>query len=102
MRHLTLLVGTPELRYVHADDAETTNDFGRVRDLLAAKEELGRIFVPVLVEASETLGREADGGGGCEVEVARVEEVEEGVLKNLSPHLEVFEVCAAGLFGGIS
>jgi methylmalonyl-CoA mutase cobalamin-binding subunit len=54
-------------------------------------------MVPVLVEALEAVGREADRGCGGKVEVARVEEVEEGVLQDFGPDFEVFEVCAAGL-----
>jgi len=55
---------------VHADDAEAADDFGRVGDLLRAEEELGRVLVPVLVEALEAVGGEANRGCGGEVEVA--------------------------------
>jgi hypothetical protein len=55
---------------VHADDAEAADDFGAVGDLLGAEEQLGRVVVPVFVEALEAVGGEADGGCGCEVEVA--------------------------------
>ena len=65
--------------------------------MLRAEQEFWRVAVPVLVEALEAVGREADGGCGGEVEVAGVEEVEERVLKDFGPDLEVFEVCAAGL-----
>ena len=84
-------------RGVHADDAQAANDFRAVGDLLAAQEELGRVLVPVLVEALEAVGGEADGCCGGEVEIAAVEEVEEGVLEDFGPDFEVFEVCAAGL-----
>jgi hypothetical protein len=82
---------------VHANDTETTDDLGAVTDLLGAQEEFGRVLVPVLVEALEAVGGEADGGRGCEVEVSGIEEVEEGVLEDFGPDFEVFEVCAAGL-----
>ena len=86
-------------RRVHADDAQPADYLGGIADLLAAQQQLGRVFVPVVVEALEPAGRKADRSRGCEVEVARVEEVEEGVLEDLGPDLEVFEVGAAGLRG---
>ena len=84
---------------IHADDTEAADDFRRVGDLLGAQEQLGSILVPVFVEAVETVGREADGCCGGEVEVSRVEEVEERVLEHFGPYFEVFEVCAARLRG---
>ena len=80
---------------VHADAAQTADDLGGVGDLLGAEEELVGVAVPVVKEALEAGGGEADGGGGGEVEVAAVEEVEEGVLQDFGPHLEVLEVGAA-------
>lgn len=80
---------------VHGDDAQAADDLGRVGDLLRAQQQLGRVAVPVVVEALEAVGRQADGGGGREVEVAAVEEVEERVLQHLGPDLEVLEVGAA-------
>jgi hypothetical protein len=82
---------------VHSDDAQAPDNLGAVGDLLRAQEEFRGVLVPVLVEALEAIGREADAGGGGEVEVAAVEEVEEGVLEDFGPDFEVFEVCAAGL-----
>lgn len=60
-----------------------------------AEQDLVGVAVIVLVEATEALGREPDRGGCGEVDVAAVEEVEEGVLQNLGPHGEVLEVGAA-------
>lgn len=80
---------------VHADAAQTLDDLGGVGDLLRAEEQLVGVAVPVVVEALEAVGRELDGGGGGEVEVAGVEQVQEGVLKHLSPYLEVLEVRTA-------
>ena len=80
---------------VHADAAQPADDLGGVGDLLGAEEELVGVAVPVVKEALEAGGGEADGGGGGEVEVAAVEEVEEGVLQDFGPHLEVLEVGAA-------
>lgn len=77
---------------VHADNTETADDLGSVGDGLRAEEELVIVVVPVLVEALEAGGREADRGGGSEVKLAGVEEVEEGILDNLSPDVEVLEV----------
>lgn len=77
---------------VHADNTETADDLGSVGDGLGAEEELVIVVVPVLVEALEALGGEADRGGGSEVELAGIEEVEEGILDNLSPDVEVLEV----------
>lgn len=82
---------------VHSNNTQPSNNFGAVGHLLAAQEQLGRVAVPVFVEALEAVGGEADRGRGGEVEVARVEEVEEGVLEHFGPDFEVFEVCAAGL-----
>ena len=80
---------------VHADAAEATDDLGGVGDLLGAEEELAGVLLPVVVEALEAVWGEADGGCGCEVEVAAVEEVEEGVLEDFGPDFEVLEVRAA-------
>lgn len=80
---------------VHADTAKTTDDLGGVGDLLRAEEELAGVALPVIVEALEAVWGEADGGCGCEVEVSAVEEVEEGILQDFGPDLEVLEVCAA-------
>lgn len=80
---------------VHSDTPETTDDLGAVGDLLGTEEELVGVLLPVIVEALETVGGETDGSSGGEVQVSAVEEVEEGVLQNLSPDLEVLEVGAA-------
>ena len=77
---------------VHADDAQAADDFRGVGDLLAAEEEFGSVAVVALVEALEAVGGEADRGGGGEVEVTAVEEVEEGVLQDFGPDFEVLEV----------
>ena len=53
------------------------------------------VILPAVVEALEAVGGEADGGRGSEIEVTAVEEVEEGVLQDLSPDFEVFEVSTA-------
>lgn len=82
-------------RGVHADAAQAADDFGGVGDALRAEKELVGIAVPVVVEALEAVGGETDGGGCGEVEVAAVEEVEEGVLEHFGPDLEVLEVSAA-------
>jgi hypothetical protein len=80
---------------VHADNAQSLDDLGGVRDGLRAEEELRRVTLVVVVEALETVGAESDGGRGSEVEVAAVEEVEEAVLQHLGPDLEVLEVGTA-------
>ena len=80
---------------IHADAAQAADDLGGVGDGLAAEEQLAGVALPVVVEALEAVGGEADGGGGGEVEVAAVEEVEEGVLQDFGPDLEVVEVGAA-------
>lgn len=77
---------------VHADDAETSDDLRGVGDLLRAEEELVVVMVPVVVEALEAIWREADGGCGCEIELAGIEEVEEGVLEDFGPDGQVLEV----------
>jgi ferredoxin len=82
---------------VHTDNTEAADNLGAVTDLLRAQEEFGRVLIPVLVEALEAVGGEADGGRGCEVEVPRVEKVQEGVLEDFGPDFEVFEVCTARL-----
>lgn len=77
---------------VHADNTEALDDLWRVRDLLGAEKKLVVVVVPVVVETLETVWGETDGGGGSEVELSRVEKIEEGILENLSPHSEVLEV----------
>lgn len=77
---------------VHADDAETADNLGGVGDLLATEEELVVVRLPVVVEALEAVGGEADGGGRRKVETARVEEIEESILDDLCPDLEVLEI----------
>ena len=77
---------------VHANDTETADDLGGVGDGLGAEEELVIVVVPVLVEALEAVGGEADRGGGSKVKLAGVEEVEEGILYNLDPDVKVLEV----------
>jgi len=77
---------------VHADDAETLDDLGRVGDLLRAEEELVEVMLPVVVEALEAIWREADGGCGGEIKLAGVEEVEERVLEDFGPDGQVLEV----------
>lgn len=77
---------------VHADDSQTANDLGRVGHLLAAQQQLVVVSFPVVVEALEAVGREADRCGRGEVETARVEEIQESILNNLGPDLEVLKV----------
>ena len=77
---------------VHANDTETTDDLGRVADLLGAEEKLVIVVLPVVVEALEPSRREADRCRRGEIKTARVEQVEEGVLDDFSPDLEVAEV----------
>lgn len=79
-------------RCVHADNTKTLDDLGSVGDSLASEEDLVGVGVPVVVEALETVGREASRRGGSVVELARVEEIEESVLDNLGPDLEVLEL----------
>jgi len=82
---------------VHADNTETSDNLGRVGNNLGTKQKLVVVAVPVVVEALETIGREADGGGGGKLELARVKEVEEVVLEHFGPDTEVleFRVCQA-------
>ena len=80
---------------VHADAAESANNLGGVGDLLRAEEQLIGVAVPVVVEALEAVWGESNGGGGREVEIATIKQVEEGVLQHLGPDLEALEVGAA-------
>jgi len=77
---------------VHADDTQTTNDLRRVADGLRAEQKLVVVRIPVVVKPVEALGAEADRGRSREVELARVEEVEESVLDHLGPYIEVLVV----------
>ncbi|KAI6775942.1 hypothetical protein HG530_002700 [Fusarium avenaceum] len=79
-------------RGVHANDTETLDDLGGVGNSLASQKDLVGVGVPVVIEALEAVGREADGGGSGVVELSRVEEVKESVLNNLGPNLEVLEL----------
>lgn len=59
--------------------------------MLGPEKEFVKVFLPVVVEAFEAIGGEADGSSGCKVETARVEEIEEGILEDFSPYLEVLK-----------
>ena len=80
---------------VHADDAQPADDLGRVGHLLRPQQKLVVVRLPVVIEALEAVGGEADTGGRGEVESARVEQVQESVLDDLGPDLEVPEVTLA-------
>lgn len=41
------------------------------------------ILFPVVIKSLETIGREANGGCGCEIQSTGVKEVKESVLENL-------------------
>ena len=69
--------------------------------MLRAQQQFGRVGFPARVETLEAARRKADGRCSGEVEVAAVEEVEEGVLEDFGPDFEVFEIGAAGLCGGL-
>lgn len=77
---------------VHADNSKTLDDLGSVGNGLASEENLVGVGVPVVVEALEAVGGETGGCGGSVVELARVEEVEESILDDLGPDLEVLEL----------
>ena len=77
---------------VHADDAQSTDDLRRVGYLLRPQQKLVVVRLPVVIETFEAIGGEADAGGRGEVEPARVKEVQESVLDDLGPDLEVPEV----------
>ena len=67
-------------RRVHPNDAETANNLGVIGRLLAAQEELVKVPRPVRVEGGEAVRGEADRRCGGKVEVAGVDEVEEGIF----------------------
>lgn len=79
-------------RGVHADNTKTSDDLGRVGDLLSAKQQLVEVMIPVVVEALEAVWREANRGSGSEIELARVKEIEEGVLQDFGPDAQVLKV----------
>jgi hypothetical protein len=81
---------------VHSDNTETTDDLGVVGNGLGTEEQLVVVVVPVTVEALESIRGETDGGSGGEVQVTGIEEVQEGVLENLSPDGKVTEVVTLG------
>jgi len=80
---------------VHADDAQPADNLRRVADLLRAQDQLGRVRLPSFVEALEALWAESDRRRRCKVQMAAVEQIQEGVLQNLRPHFEVAELGAA-------
>lgn len=79
---------------VHTDHSQTADDLWRVRHLLWPQEQLASIVLPAIVESLEAVGRESDRCGSCEIEMTAVEEVQEGVLEDLSPYFEVIEIIA--------
>src|SRR5690242_84250 len=77
------------------NNTKTADNLRRVRHLLRTEQKLWYVVLPALVEALEALRRETNRCGGSEVKVARVEQVEERVLQNLGPDLQVLEVGAS-------
>ncbi len=55
------------------------------------------VLVPAGVEAFKAFRGETNACCCGEVEVSAVEKIEEGVLEDFRPNLEIFEVCAATL-----
>lgn len=81
---------------VHANDSESADNLGVVRDGLGTKEKLVKVAVPVAVEALESVWGEADRGGGGVIEDTGIEKVQEGILENLGPDGKVLEFIALG------
>lgn len=80
---------------VHGDDTESSDDLGVVGHNLGSQQQLLGELVPVVEESLEAVLGQTDGGGSGEVEVAGLEEVQEGILQHLGPDVKVLE-------GGIS
>ena len=76
-------------RRVHPNHAKSADDLGGVGHLLASEQKPIVVRFPVVIKSLESLGRESYACGRREVEMSRVEEVEEGVLDHLGPDLEV-------------
>ena len=72
-------------RRVHRHHAQAAHDLREVRDGLGADHAAALVEVQVLVEALEAGGGERQRHGGGVVELARVEEVEHGVLQDFRP-----------------
>ncbi|MPL73795.1 hypothetical protein SDC9_19601 [bioreactor metagenome] len=68
---------------VHRDHAETADEFGVVRDLLRAQDQLGAIMIGARVQVMGALGAEREGGGRGHAQLARVDHVEHAVLDHL-------------------
>lgn len=79
-------------RGVHADDAESADDLGGVGDLLGSEKQLVVVGFPAVVEALESIRRESHRCRSREVELAGIEEIEEGVLDDFGPHFHVLEI----------
>lgn len=79
-------------RGVHTDAAQPADDLGGVRDQLGTEQKLRSIQVPVVVKALEPFRREPDRSGRGKVEVTAVEEIQESILQDLGPHLEILEL----------
>jgi hypothetical protein len=79
-------------RGVHSNDAQSPDDLGAVGHLLRAEQELVVVLLPVIVKPLESVWRKADRGGGGELQLAGVEQVQKRVLEDFSPHSQVLEL----------
>lgn len=82
-------------RRVHPNDAQPSNNLGRIAHLLRAQNQLRRIGFPALVEPLKAVWGKADARRRREIQMPAVEQVQEAVLQHLGPHFEVAELGAA-------
>ena len=75
---------------IHADDADTANDFTVVGDLFRTEDDLLAVFVNVLVEALQAFRRRGQGRTGDHVDLAGIDQVEHAVLDDFRVDGEVF------------
>lgn len=83
---------------VHSNDTQSSNDLWRVGDDLGTKTQLLGEFVPVVEESFETSFGQSDRRRGGIVQGTVLEQVQEGILQNLSPHVQVLEVSIGQTF----
>jgi len=78
-------------RCIHSNDAQTTDDFRRIGDLLRTKEQSILVPRPIRVKMVKPLGAKTDRRGSSEIKFSRIEKFKKGILKYLGPYLDLFK-----------
>ena len=77
---------------VHADNADTTNNFTVVGDFLRTQNDLLVVFFDVVVETFQAFRRWRQGSTGNHVDLVFVDQLEHAVLDNFGVYGQVLEL----------